>query len=130
MSTSAARRRRRMGNVALGLAMFVVLAAAMVAETANSRAATLGRLLPAQSSSVTEKQDASVLATTPDIRQVAVTAVALNPTAGRQPAGSSGIADALSLAAVLSALAMLNIGFVRHLRRVYASPRRGEWRRG
>ncbi len=34
------------------------------------------------------------------------------------------------LAVVFSSLVAFNLAFYRHLRRVYASPRRGAWRRG
>jgi hypothetical protein len=36
----------------------------------------------------------------------------------------------IGLAAVFSLLVAFNLAFFRHLRRVYASPRRGGWRRG
>jgi hypothetical protein len=36
----------------------------------------------------------------------------------------------LLLSLAFATLAALNLGFWRHLRRVYASPRRGRWRRG
>jgi hypothetical protein len=36
----------------------------------------------------------------------------------------------LLLSIAFAALAALNLGFWRHLRRVYASPRRSVWRRG
>lgn len=36
----------------------------------------------------------------------------------------------LLLSVTFAALAALNLAFWRHLRRVYASPRRGVWRRG
>jgi hypothetical protein len=36
----------------------------------------------------------------------------------------------LILGLVFSAMVALNLAFLRHLRRVYASPRQGAWRRG
>jgi hypothetical protein len=35
----------------------------------------------------------------------------------------------ISLSLIFAAMATLNLAFLRHLRRVYASPRRGVWRR-
>ena len=40
-----------------------------------------------------------------------------------------GNADAVILAGVFSMIVAFNLAFYRHLRRVYASPRRGAWRR-
>jgi hypothetical protein len=44
--------------------------------------------------------------------------------------GRTGVATYLLLSLWISALAALDLGFWRHLRRAYASPRRGTWRRG
>jgi hypothetical protein len=38
--------------------------------------------------------------------------------------------ELLLLSVALAAIAALNLAFLRHLRRVYASPRRSVWRRG
>ena len=45
-------------------------------------------------------------------------------------AGTTGVATYVLLSLWVSALAALDLGFWRHLRRAYASPRRGTWRRG
>jgi hypothetical protein len=44
--------------------------------------------------------------------------------------GATGVATYLLLSLWVSALAALDLGLWRHLRRAYASPRRGTWRRG
>jgi hypothetical protein len=46
---------------------------------------------------------------------------------GRQPFPEHGL---LFFSLAVAVLAAVNIGFYRHLRRVYASPRRSVWRRG
>jgi hypothetical protein len=43
---------------------------------------------------------------------------------------ATGVATYLLLSLWVSMLAALDLGFWRHLRRAYASPRRGTWRRG
>jgi hypothetical protein len=45
-------------------------------------------------------------------------------------AGTTGVATYVLLSLWVSALAALDLGLWRHLRRAYASPRRGTWRRG
>jgi hypothetical protein len=45
----------------------------------------------------------------------------------RTPAQTQGL---LILGLVFSAMVAFNLAFLRHLRRVYASPRQGAWRRG
>jgi hypothetical protein len=45
----------------------------------------------------------------------------------RTPAQTQGL---LTLGLVFSAMVAFNLAFLRHLRRVYASPRQGAWRRG
>jgi len=46
------------------------------------------------------------------------------------PAGATDVATYLLLSLNVAALTALNLAFWRHLRRAYASPRRGTWRRG
>jgi hypothetical protein len=48
-----------------------------------------------------------------------------------RPSGPAGGAHAVALLSItFAAIAAFNLAFLRHLRRVYASPRRGVWRRG
>lgn len=53
-----------------------------------------------------------------------------SPTSEAQWQRSERQSTLLTLAAVLSALAVANLAFLRHLRRVHASPRQGGGRRG
>jgi hypothetical protein len=53
--------------------------------------------------------------------------------AAAEPAGLAAAHPLMSLAIlglVFATIAALNLGFLRHLRRAYASPRTGAWRRG
>jgi len=129
MSASAARRKRRIGHAALGFGLFALLAAGMMADPGRSRAAALGRLAPAGAQTSPQAADAVMLASARGYQHAAAAAAALSPVTAWHAPADRRLAASLTLAAILSTLAVLNVGFLRHLRRVYASPRRGVGRR-
>jgi len=113
----ARRRRRCLGHLALGVALFSVLAGALTMDDGHIRSAGAGFLLSsAHAGGAVE--NAPIFE-----RQVMLTSIAERHAANQ-------VTASMLLAAIVSALSVLNFAFLRHLRRVYASPRRMAWRRG
>ena len=115
--------RRALGDVITGLAIFMIFAGAL------SGVPRLSDLLamPAHAGELAKAAAHSVTISTPAVVEVKATAPSFMVEASaKQP----GRAIALTvLAGVFTALFAFNLAFFRHLRRAYASPRRGGRRR-
>lgn len=130
-SASATRRnRRRWGHLATGIGIFVLLLSLMTASDQRGDAGGMTALLTSRALAGPYRTDAVALAAAPDFERTAVAAASLSPAIAGAPRYKGTIAASVTLAAVLAALAVFNLGLLGHLRRVYASPRRGVWRRG
>ena len=121
---------RTITDAVIGLALFLAFAVAIgnyqrVSDAANR----LGDILSVNSSSGSFLDFS--LNDSPLIAAVVATVVPAQHTGAVTEIRQSDPNTAfLLLGGIFSALMALNLGFIRHLRREYASPRRGVWRGG
>lgn len=119
-SASLARRnRRRFGYFALGVGLFIVIASTILSEPSREQQTRSG-LFAASAIAGPSRADLGV----PLFEKQVEFASASSAGPGSSANGGPRPAILLALAAVVSALSVLNVGFLGHLRRVYASPRR------
>lgn len=121
--------RRAAIDVVTGLSVFLLIVCAGFDAHNSATSARVGDLFAGSASARELSEDA--------IYDLPVAAAPLVQVAVPMPASAIKAAmrgprqsTILLAAAVISILVMFNVGFVRHLRRVYASPRRDGWRRG
>ncbi len=122
---------RTAADVLVGLVLFVAFAVAVAAlESHSSATHRLGGILAVSSSA------GDLLKLSLDDSPLIAAAVVATAVPVPQSAAVSGLRNTprdtayVLLAGIFSALVAFNLAFFRHLRREYASPRRGAWRRG
>lgn len=110
---------RWIGDFVLALVLFWIVALGVSGSDNRAHAVTLPSL----------SQETRLSAVAP-LDRTSVRA-AQSAQASRTPSAQTSREQALALLSVaFAAITALNLGFWRHLRRVYASPRRSVWRRG
>lgn len=119
MSKAAAKRLAVLfRDLLLGLALFFTLSAASAAAQGHSLSSLFSK--PTSISAGEQQEDAGRFSGEFEPSATYVRS-------GKEPETRTAMAI---LAAVFSAMVAFNLWFYRHLRRVYASPRHGGWRRG
>lgn len=120
VANGSGRLRRSIIDFAAALALFWIIALAIGGATGQAFAVPL----PAPSSAMT-------LDDTTATESISLYSATSNEAARSFQRGSAGGSHALLLLSIaFAAIFAFNLAFLRHLRRVYASPRRGVWRRG
>ena len=123
MTTMRARSLRRgLGDWLLGLGLFAVLAVGLGGDPRTSACSTA-----AASDTVTTRAIELTSPPGPAAENAMVAALLRGPAPLDDPNRVSAL---VILGLTFSLMFTFNLAIWRHLRRVYASPRRGEWRRG
>jgi hypothetical protein len=112
--------RRWIGDFVLALVLFWIVALGVSGSDNRAHAVTLPSI----------SQETRLSTAAPLDRASTHAFQSAQASSTRQRAQTSREQALALLSVAFAALAALNLGFWRHLRRVYASPRRSVWRRG